>query len=319
MTLAGVRAFEESLRAFGAKQVAGTLEETLANHAQPDPVWRWGLDKPWRLDLTRPCIMGIVNVTPDSFSGDGLGLDMQAAVEQGLAMAKAGADLLDIGGESTRPGAEPVPLAEELQRVIPVVRALAAEVPIPVAVDTCKPEVMRAAMDAGAALINDVTALRGAEVADAGADTARMLAQGGMPAVLMHMQNRPATMQIAPGYTDVVTEVYDFLARRIEFCVTHGMDRQRLMVDPGIGFGKTTAHNLALLRHRRVFRGLGVPLLLGFSRKRLLGELTGLVEPQARDWPGHLLAALADAPILRVHDVAGARQAQAVVTSWRHS
>ncbi|MBF0271674.1 MAG: dihydropteroate synthase [Magnetococcales bacterium] len=265
--------------------------------------------------------MGIVNVTPDSFSGDGLAGHQRAAIDQGLAMAEAGADLLDVGGESTRPGAAPVELAEELERVVPVIRELAAALPIPVAVDTSKPAVMRAAIQAGAALINDVTALRGGGEApddpEAGQDTARLLAESQTPAVLMHMQNRPATMQQAPAYDDVVGEVYDFLARRMALCVAHGLPRERLICDPGIGFGKTTAHNLTLLRRRRLFRGLGTPLLLGFSRKRLLGALTGIDAPRQRDPAGHLLAALADASILRVHDVAGARQAMAVATGYR--
>ncbi|MBF0190470.1 MAG: dihydropteroate synthase [Magnetococcales bacterium] len=267
--------------------------------------------------------MGIVNVTPDSFSGDGLAGNQRAAIDQGLAMAEAGADLLDVGGESTRPGAAPVALAEELERVVPVIGELAAALPIPVAVDTSKPAVMRAAIQAGAALVNDVTALRGGEAPDdrqdpnVGHETARMLAESQTPAVLMHMQNRPATMQQAPAYDDVVGEVYDFLARRVAFCVAHGLPHERLICDPGIGFGKTTAHNLTLLRRRRLFRGLGTPLLLGFSRKRLLGALTGLDAPRQRDPAGHLLAALADAPILRVHDVAGARLALAVVGGYR--
>ncbi|MBF0214864.1 MAG: dihydropteroate synthase [Magnetococcales bacterium] len=268
--------------------------------------------------------MGIVNVTPDSFSGDGLAGNHQAAIDQGLAMADAGADLLDVGGESTRPGARPVSENEELNRVVPVIRELAAVLPIPVAVDSSKPAVMRAALEAGAALINDVSALRGPatahddpEPAEACHATAELLAASRTPAVLMHMQNAPATMQQAPRYDDVVTEVYDFLARRIDFCRARGMAEDRLIGDPGIGFGKTSLHNLALLRRRRVFRGLGVPLLLGFSRKRLLGELTGLAEPRQRDQAGHLLTMLADAAIVRVHDVAGARQALEIASGFR--
>ncbi|MBF0628718.1 MAG: dihydropteroate synthase [Magnetococcales bacterium] len=313
-----LRDWEKQLRSQGLDALATALTCTLEHHLQPDPVWCWGSKKPWRLDLTRPRIMGIVNVTPDSFSGDGLAGDRQAAIDQGLAMAAAGADLLDVGGESTRPGSAPVALEEELARVIPVIRALSAAVPIPVAVDTTKPEVMRAAIDAGAALVNDVTALRGdAAGLEAGAGTARLLADTATPAVLMHMQNRPATMQQAPHYDHVVAEVYEFLARRIAFCVAHGMAHARLIADPGIGFGKSQAHNRALLRHRRAFRGLGVPLLLGFSRKRLLGELTGLTEPRHRDPAGHLLSMVADGAILRVHDVPGARQAMAVAHGFR--
>ncbi|MBF0614553.1 MAG: dihydropteroate synthase [Magnetococcales bacterium] len=297
------------------------IATTLAAHLQPDPIWRWSVNgHAWVLDLTRPNIMGIVNVTLDSFSGDGLAADRQAAIASALAMAEAGADMLDIGGESTRPGAGVVSVDEELERVIPVVEELVGAVAIPVAVDTSKPEVMRAAIAAGAALINDVTALRGAESdLHAGEATARMLAATQTPAVLMHMQNRPQTMQKAPHYDHVVAEVYDFLQQRRDLCVACGMPVDRLICDPGIGFGKNGWHNLALLRRRRVFRGLGLPLLLGFSRKRLLGELTGIADPQKRDLASHILSAVADAAIVRVHDVSGARQALHIMNGWRHS
>ncbi|MBF0439849.1 MAG: dihydropteroate synthase, partial [Magnetococcales bacterium] len=262
---------------------------------------------------------GILNVTPDSFSGDGVSEKVTVAVQQGMAMVAAGADLLDIGGESTRPGALPVSLEEELQRVVPVVRELAHRVNTPISVDTSKPEVMVAALEAGAALINDVTALRGSCEMSGNIQTAQMLAARRIPTILMHMQNQPATMQQAPCYTDVVCEVYDFLAQRIDFCLQQGIARNRLLCDLGIGFGKSHDHNLALLRKRRVFRGLGVPLLLGLSRKRLIGALTGETEPNRRDVGTHLLGVLADANILRVHDVAGAKQALAIANGLWHA
>ncbi|MBF0180330.1 MAG: dihydropteroate synthase [Magnetococcales bacterium] len=252
--------------------------------------------------------MGIVNVTPDSFSGDGLAHDPQRAVAQGLAMVEAGADLLDVGGESTRPGALPVAPAEEAARIVPVIRELARRVAVPVSADTSKPEVMERALDAGAALINDITALGG----PSGPATARMLADRAIPLILMHMQNTPATMQQAPSYHDVVGEVYGFLAGRIDFCRKAGMRGDRLLIDTGIGFGKSTAHNLTLLRRQRAFHGLGAPLLLGVSRKRVVGALTGESEPRPRDEASHLLAALTGAAMVRVHDVAGARRAMAV-------
>ncbi|MBF0296521.1 MAG: dihydropteroate synthase [Magnetococcales bacterium] len=254
--------------------------------------------------------MGIVNVTPDSFSGDGLAYDPQRAVAQGLAMVEAGADLLDVGGESTRPGALPVAPQEEAARIVPVIRELASRVAVPVSADTSKPEVMAQALDAGAALINDVTALGG----PSGREAAGMLAARKTPLVLMHMQNTPVTMQRAPTYQDVVGEVYGFLADRIDFCRRAGMDGDRLLVDTGIGFGKSTAHNLTLLRRQRAFHGLGTPLLLGVSRKRVVGALTGESEPRPRDQASHLLATLTGATMVRVHDVAGARRAMAVAS-----
>ncbi|MBF0127609.1 MAG: dihydropteroate synthase [Magnetococcales bacterium] len=296
------------------ESVAEQLTTTLRTHLRPPPVWSWGEARSWRLDFSRPLIMGIVNVTPDSFSGDGLAAHRERAIAQGVAMVAAGADLLDVGGESTRPGARAVAVEEECQRVLPVIRELARQVSVPVSVDTSKPAVMVAALEAGAALVNDVTALSGPE----GGQTARMLAARKIPLALMHMQNTPATMQQAPAYENVVSDVYGFLAERLAFCVTRGMDANRLLVDPGIGFGKTTAHNLSLLQRGRVFRGLGAPLLMGLSRKRVVGVLTGAGEPRQRDVGSHLLGALASADILRVHDVAGAKQTMAALRGLTH-
>ncbi|MEO5364140.1 MAG: dihydropteroate synthase [Magnetococcus sp. DMHC-8] len=276
------------------------------------PVLAW---RGWRLDLSRPRVMGIINVTPDSFSGDGLDHQVALAVAQGRRMAAEGADLLEVGGESTRPGAVPVTVAEELARVVPVVRTLVQAVDLPVAVDTRKPEVMEAVLAAGAAMLNDVTALQEA----GGRFVREVLAPRSEPIILMHMQGTPATMQDRPVYRDVVAEVYEFLAERVRWCAAHGIDRARLIVDPGIGFGKSQPDNLELVRRLRVFADLGLPVLLGVSRKRLVGALTGEAEAGRRDAGSHVLAALGvlhGAHIVRVHEVAGARQAVAVAQGW---
>lgn len=251
-----------------------------------------------RLDVPR--VMGIVNVTPDSFSDGGAHFDADAAVAHGLQLAAEGADVLDVGGESTRPGAEPVPLEEELRRVVPVVERLARETALPVSIDTSRPEVMRAAVEAGAGMINDVYGLR----REGALDTAAAL---GVPVVLMHMLGEPRSMQDAPEYDDVVGEVHRFLAERIFAAEMAGIDRKRIVVDPGFGFGKTTAHNLQLLARLERFGELGVPVLAGLSRKRTIGELTGRESPVERvhgSVAAHLIAAQRGARLLRVHDVA---------------
>ncbi|MDH5829534.1 dihydropteroate synthase [Luteimonas sp. M1R5S18] len=253
-----------------------------------------------RLDVPR--VMGIVNVTPDSFSDGGAHFDADAAVAHGLQLAAEGADVLDVGGESTRPGAEPVPLEEELRRVVPVVERLARETALPVSIDTSRPEVMRAAVEAGAGMINDVYGLR----REGALDTAAAL---GVPVVLMHMLGEPRSMQDAPEYDDVVGEVHRFLAERIFAAEMAGIDRKRIVVDPGFGFGKTTAHNLQLLARLERFGELGVPVLAGLSRKRTIGELTGRESPVERvhgSVAAHLIAAQRGARLLRVHDVAAA-------------
>lgn len=309
-----MEAWSEELLAGGYPELGYSLRATLKAHRQPPPPLRWEIrGRSWHLDLSRPRLMGVVNVTPDSFSDGGHHATVEAAVTHALALADAGADLLDIGGESTRPGADPVPLAEELARVIPVLRAVTERVGIPVSVDTRKAAVMNAALEAGAAMINDVTALTHAP------EAAERLAGEGCPVVLMHMQGIPATMQAAPRYGHVTREVYGYLAQRLAWCVDQGIRRDRLLVDPGIGFGKNADHNLELLHRLRVFHGLGAPLLVGVSRKRIVGHLTGIQEPAARDPGSHVLAALAalhGAQLLRVHDVAGARQALAVAHGW---
>jgi dihydropteroate synthase len=243
--------------------------------------------------------MGIVNVTPDSFSDGGLHADTGAAVAHARALLQAGADILDIGGESTRPGAQPVSLDEELHRVIPVIEALAAE-GVPLSIDTYKPEVMRAAVAAGASLINDVFALRQPGALEAAAQTSAAVC-------LMHMQGTPQTMQADPHYADVVTEVTGFLAQRVAACEAAGIDRHRIVVDPGFGFGKSTAHNIALLRGLgSIVRGTGQPLLAGLSRKSVLGRITAREQAADRvagSVASALIAVQNGARLLRVHDV----------------
>ena len=257
-----------------------------------------------RIDLDRPRVMGILNVTPDSFSDGGDFCSREAALERAQAMVEAGASLIDIGGESTRPGAPPVALKEELARVIPVVAALAETLRVPVSVDTSKPEVMREAVAAGAGMINDVCALRAPGALEAAAGL-------GVPVCLMHMVGEPRTMQAAPSYADVVAEVRAFLVRRMECCIGAGIPRERLVIDPGFGFGKTLEHNLCLLAHLEVLAGLGVPLMVGLSRKSMLGVLTGrpIDGRLAASVTAALLAAERGARILRVHDVAETRDA----------
>lgn len=256
------------------------------------------LGRPLRLD--RPRVMGIVNVTPDSFSDGGRHATAEAAIAHGLRLAAEGADILDVGGESTRPGAAPVPLEVELARVVPVVEGLVRQTGLPISVDTFKPEVMRAAVAAGAGMVNDIYALRQPGALEAAAEL-------GVPVVLMHMLGEPGTMQQAPAYDDVVGEVRRFLAERVFAAEMAGIERRRLVLDPGFGFGKSTAHNLALLAGLEGLAELGLPVLAGLSRKRSIGEITGRQVPEERvagSVAAHLLAAQRGARLLRVHDVA---------------
>jgi dihydropteroate synthase len=258
--------------------------------------------------LDRPRVMGIVNVTPDSFSDGGAHATADAAVAHGLRLAQEGADILDIGGESTRPGADDVPEEEELRRVIPVIERLAKETGLPVSVDTSKPGVMRAAVAAGAGMVNDVYALRREGALDAAAAL-------GVPVVLAHMLGEPRSMQEDPRYDDVVAEVHRFLAERIFAAEMAGIAKRNIVVDPGFGFGKTRDHNLLLLAQLERFTELGVPLLAGLSRKRTIGELTGRTDPRERvhgSVAAHVVAAQRGALLLRVHDVAATVDALAV-------
>lgn len=257
----------------------------------------------FQFDLTRPLVMGVVNVTPDSFSDGGRLQNARQAIDHALMLAEQGADILDVGGESTRPGAAPVSIEEELQRVLPVIEALAAR-GLAVSADTRKPRVMKSAIEAGAAMVNDVMALR-----EPGAIEA--VAQSGAAACLMHMQGEPQTMQAAPHYADVVVEVSGFLAQRIAACEAAGIRHNRLVIDPGFGFGKTLAHNLVLLKDLDRLIELGVPVLAGMSRKSMLGALTGKPVDQ-REYAGiaaHLAAVARGARIVRVHDVAAMKDA----------
>ena len=251
------------------------------------------------LDLHAPVVMGVLNVTPDSFSDGGRFYAPGHAVTHALAMAGEGAALLDVGGESTRPGAAPASTAVELERVIPVIEALVASGAPPVSIDTTKPEVMLAAAAAGAELINDVRALGAPGALEAAAAS-------GCGVCLMHMQGEPRTMQAAPAYDDVVEEVYAFLATRIEACTAAGIGLERIVVDPGFGFGKLLPHNLSLMRHLDRFTRLGVPVLVGVSRKSMLGAVTGrpVGERLAAGLALATLAVSAGARIIRSHDVA---------------
>jgi dihydropteroate synthase len=261
------------------------------------------------LRLDHPRVLGIVNVTPDSFSDGGEHATLEAAVAHGLRLAGEGADALDVGGESTRPGAHEVEVEDELRRVIPVIERLAKETALPISIDTSKPEVMRAAVAAGAGMINDVYGLRRAGALEAAAAL-------GVPVVLMHMLGEPRSMQDAPQYDDVVAEVHRFLAERIFAAEMVGIARKNIVVDPGFGFGKTAAHNLSLLAQLERFAELGVPVLAGLSRKKTIGDLTGRDEPHARihgSVAAAVIAAQRGAKLLRVHDVAATVDA---LTVW---
>jgi dihydropteroate synthase len=262
------------------------------------------------LALDRPRIMGVINVTPDSFSDGGAHASTQAAIDHGFRLEEEGADILDIGGESTRPGAEPITIEEELARVVPVIEGLAGKTKALLSIDTRHARVMRAAATAGADIINDVAAL-GHEP-----DVLAAAAETGLPVILMHAQGDPRTMQDDPRYDDVLTDVFDYLEARVEACVRAGIPRSKLIVDPGIGFGKTLQHNLELMAGLSLLHGLGVPVLLGASRKRFIGALTGVTQAGERVMGsvGAALAAVAQgSQIVRVHDVKATREA---LTVW---
>lgn len=264
----------------------------------------------YRLDLSRPRVMGIVNVTPDSFSDGGAHNSTDAAIAHGLKLVAEGADILDVGGESTRPGAIPVTLEDELQRVIPVIEGLAERSGVPISIDTYKPEVMRAAIEAGADIVNDINALQAPGALEAVADSMAGVC-------LMHMQGTPQTMQADPHYADVVQEVGDFLRERLAATVAAGVAPERIVLDPGFGFGKRTAHNLALLQALPALCGLGQPLLVGLSRKSVLGQITG-GDVDARlhaSLAAAVISAMKGARILRVHDVKATSDALRVVSA----
>jgi dihydropteroate synthase len=262
----------------------------------------------------RPWLMGIVNVTPDSFSDGGLHTNATVATEHALQLVAQGADLIDLGGESTRPGAAPVSVNEELARILPVLEQLRSQVDVPISVDTMKSEVARAALLEGADMINDVSALR------FDLDMPRVLADSRCSVVLMHMQGEPRTMQQEPRYDDVVGEVSAFLRERIDFATHHGIDANRLYVDVGIGFGKRLEHNLTLLRELAAIRALGHRMVLGASRKRFLGELLDEPQPDQRLEGDLAVAAWSQqqgVEILRVHDVRATHRLRTVLDAIR--
>ena len=259
------------------------------------------------LALDRPLIMGVVNVTPDSFSDGGRFLDTGRAIAHARRLIEEGADILDLGGESTRPGAAPVSAREEADRVLPVLEAL-ADAGVPVSIDTRHAPLMRAALERGASMINDIQALTGPGALDA-------VRESDCAICLMHMQGEPGTMQVAPAYADVVSEVREFLRTRVDACVDAGIARERLVIDPGIGFGKTARHNLELLRGLCRLSELCLPILIGLSRKALLGRITGrdVNNRLAGSVSAAVLAAERGAAIVRVHDVAATRDALLVL------
>lgn len=262
------------------------------------------------LPVGRPALMGILNVTPDSFSDGGKFLEFQVAVDHGLRMMDEGADLIDVGGESTRPGASEVSLDEELKRVLPVIEALSRR-DVPTSIDTSKPEVARQAVAAGASVVNDVTGFGNPQMIEA--------VQRGNPSLcIMHMQGDPRSMQAEPRYTDVVTEVKAFLLNRVDACVSIGIASSRIWIDPGIGFGKTLRHNLELLRHLDAFVETGQPVLIGVSRKSFLGRILGLPSPTDRaeaTLAAQSIAQWKGAKIIRAHDIQATRRAIDVVAA----
>jgi len=288
-----------SKRGAAAERIAQQLERL----AMPRPAWAG-------LALERPLLMGIVNVTPDSFSDGGEFMAADQAIRHGRALLDEGADILDVGGESTRPGAMPVPAEEEIRRIEPVVRALAA-VGALVSIDTRHARVMAAALAAGARIINDVSALAGER------ESLALAARSGAPVVLMHMPGDPRTMQDNPSYTLASLDVLEYLAARVEACLAAGIPRERIVVDPGIGFGKRSAHNLDVIMRLALFHALGCGVLLGLSRKGLIGDVGGGLPPKER-MPGSVAGALygvsQGVQILRVHDVAATGQA---IATWR--
>jgi dihydropteroate synthase len=278
-----------------------------ANSSEPIRLWSI-LGSDYRLGR-HPLVMGIVNVTPDSFSDGGRYLDEETAVRHALTLVDEGADFVDIGGESTRPGAEAVSLDEELRRVIPVVARVAQTSTVPVSVDTSKVEVARQAIAAGARIVNDISGLTYDE------GMAGLCGEAGVGVICMHMQGSPQTMQNEPRYADVVAEVRNFLLQRVEALEAHGLPRQRVVVDPGVGFGKTAEHNLELLSNIHRFRDFGRPVMIGHSRKRFLTKLLGReVDERLHGTLGVSIAlAMQSTDILRVHDVRATRD---VLTAW---
>ena len=288
-------------------ELHATVRAATEVHDQAPPDVSWGGRV---LPLSqRAHVMGIVNVTPDSFSDGGRFLDPSAAVAHGIALVEEGADLLDVGGESTRPGADPVDARDEAARVVPVIEALAAKTKVPISVDTTKASVAAAALDAGASIVNDVSAGR------ADPEMFSLVADRRVPIVLMHMLGDPRTMQRDPTYRDVVGEVYGFLADRADAAITAGVDPARILIDPGFGFGKTREHNLVLLRRLREFRCLGYPVLVGTSRKSFIGQTLDVPVDERTEGTAATvaMAVVAGAAVIRVHNVLPMRRVAGMV------
>lgn len=314
-TLTQVTRLEDKLRAqpFGLRPLAGQIRQALRAWQEPAATVRMG-----RFTLRcaqRPCLMGVINVTPDSFSGDGLCREpdpVRAGLRLAEQMVKDGADIIDVGGESNRPQSRPVSAAEEARRVVPVIRAICRSLRVPVSADTCKPAVAGQALDAGACMVNDITGLRAPAMR-------RLVARYRAAAVIMHMRGCPATMQRSPGYDDVVTEVTAWLAQSVEKARSSGIPADRLIIDPGIGFGKSLEHNLSLLRRLREMTVAGAPIMVGTSRKSFIGRITGAGPDQrlAGTIASCVLAYENGARFFRVHDVKPVRQALQVAHAIR--
>ena len=286
---------------FGLRALAVSIETALRNYDEIRPAGPVGLV----LDDT-PVFMGVVNVTPDSFSDGNECYDIETAVKAGLAMAEEGAALIDVGGESTRPGADPVPEDEESERILPVIKALAAALPGRVSVDTYKAKVAAEALENGAYMVNDISALR------MDPEMVAVARDAECPVVLMHMLGEPRTMQKNPEYGSVVQELYEFFVERLNWAVDKGLKEQNMLIDPGLGCGKNTAHNLEILRGLAAFRSLGRPIVVGASRKRFLGDVLGLDDPKERDAATAattVVATMAGVQIVRVHRVGPNRDA----------
>jgi dihydropteroate synthase len=285
----------------GMRELASSIEAALRNYDNPTPATSPGLPLAYA-----PLLMGILNVTPDSFSDGGLHRDLDSTVHFGLDMVAQGAALLDVGGESTRPGADRVFELEELKRVLPVIKALARTLPGRISIDTYKARVAADALAVGAYMVNDISALR------MDPEMVAVVRDADCPVVLMHMLGKPKTMQKAPVYRDVIEDLYAFFLERLTWAVDKGIKEENLLIDPGIGFGKTTAHNLEILRNLSALRSLGRPIVVGASRKRFLGEVLGIAEPRERDnatAATTVMAVLAGAHIVRVHQVGLNREA----------
>ncbi len=299
---------------FGLPEIASQLRQTLQRfEAAQRPRW---LCRGRALPTDqRTLVMGIINVTPDSFSGDGLAGRIDAALEQAHEFVRSGADIIDVGGESTRPGSDPVPAEEEIARTEPVVRELAQALDVPISIDTQKPEVARRALEAGACIVNDVYGLRAQGMA-------KLIADYDASAVIMHMLGTPKTMQTAPHYEDLMTEIYAFLEEQVSRAIEAGVREEAIAVDPGFGFGKTVAHNLEILRRLRELHSLGRPVLIGTSRKSTIGKvLDRPVEQRLMGTAATCAVAIANgAHIIRVHDVAEmadvAKMTDAILQGW---